>query len=126
VPIIVVRIAKAFPGQHRRHGWFIYGWYSDEVIGVSVSEIIPALKYVEPHTSSEVATAALHHHGAWNGKIVQPHRNGRLLTIDASVRLERDADGVVYGMIAVNRDITERSRHIVEAYSLCTMGEPSP
>lgn len=104
----------------------IYGWYSDEVIGVSVLELIPALKYIDPYTSSEVVVATLHQHGAWRGKIVQPHRNGHLLTIEASVRLQRDADGVPCGMIAVNRDITERSRHIVQAYSICTAGGANP
>ena len=104
----------------------IYGWYSDEVIGLSVSEIIPALKYIDPYTSSEVAAGTLRQHGTWHGKVVQPHRNGRLLTIDASVRLERDADGVVRGMIAVNRDITERSRHIVQAYIASAGGGANP
>jgi PAS domain S-box-containing protein len=98
----------------------IYGWYSDEVFGLSVSDIIPVLKYIDPHTSSEAVAATVRQDGAWRGKIVQLHRNGRLLTLDASVRLERDADGVAHGMIAVNRDITERSRHAAHAHHACS------
>jgi PAS domain S-box-containing protein len=46
--------------------------------------------------------------GVWRGEVVQHHRDGRPLIIEAATHLLHDAAGALVGMVAVNRDVTVR------------------
>ena len=94
----------------------IYGWDRDEAIGTSIAETIPVLHYLEDDSSYERAAATLLSQGWWQGNVVQPHREGHMLTIDSSVRLLHHRDCTMRGTIGVNRDITERSRKMAQAH----------
>ena len=85
----------------------IYGWQREEVLDQVLSDVIPTLRYLDG-SSREQVLAAFYVHGVWRGEVIQPHRDGTLLTIDASVRLLRHADGTPRTLVAINRDVTDR------------------
>jgi|GEM_PF-447085 len=87
----------------------IYGWEASEVLGLPLSELIPVRRYLDGTAHAEVVAQALRD-DVWRGEVIHPHRDGRDLWIDASVRVLRDANGGYAGMVGINRDITERVR----------------
>lgn len=90
----------------------IYGWRAGEAIGRSVSEILQTT-----YASSAAGERILRdffEHGAWQGEVIQHHRDGRQIYIHASVNLFKDETGQPIGVVSVNRDITERKQAEVE------------
>ena len=85
----------------------MYGWRAEEVIGQPASSI---LKTDFLNQSREAVTSQILEGGSWSGEVVQQHRDGAKIPALSSVSLYRDADGKPAGVVAVNRDITER-RH---------------
>jgi PAS domain S-box-containing protein len=66
-------------------------------------------RYIDGSSREQVLAAALKN-DIWRGEVIHPHREGHELWIDASVRVLRDAEGAILGMVGINRDITERVR----------------
>src|ERR671917_217485 len=87
----------------------IYGWQAAEVLGKALPEIIPVNSYLDG-SDRETVLAEMHRASLWKGEVVQRHRDGRELVIEASSRVIRDAQGRTVGLVSVNRDITERTR----------------
>ncbi|MEI7771495.1 MAG: ATP-binding protein, partial [Chloroflexales bacterium] len=83
----------------------LYGWADSEVLGRSLGEVIPTLRYLGGG-DDQAARDALARDGFWRGEVVQPHRDGRELTIRTSVQVLRDAEGQPQAYIAVNRDMS--------------------
>lgn len=85
----------------------IYGWTETEVIGQ------PLGKFLETrftNTNSDEAAALLYQAGRWEGEVEQRRRDGKYVPIHSVVVLIRDEQGTPTGIVAVNRDISER-RH---------------
>jgi len=85
----------------------MYGWQEDEVIGKRVDE---ATRVEWLYDDQEDATQQLFEQGFWKGEIVQHHKDGARINIRTSVSLIKDGAGNPIGVVAVNRDITERVR----------------
>lgn len=87
----------------------IYGWSAAEALGQPLHELLRVRRYVDGSTHAQVHAAAMAS-DFWRGEVIHPHRQGHELWIEASVRVLRDAEGAVLGMVGINRDITERVR----------------
>lgn len=82
----------------------IYGWEEHEVIGQPVNSV---LRTQASEESLMEMVESLRQNGDWQGEVIQHHRNGESLTIQASVSLLTGPDGQEQGVVAVNRDISE-------------------
>jgi two-component system, cell cycle sensor histidine kinase and response regulator CckA len=85
-----------------------YGWSADEAHGQALMALV-STRYIGG-LSDEQALQQLIAHGEWTGIVIQRHRDGRDLMIEASVRYLVDSHGQRTGLVGVNRDITERWR----------------
>jgi PAS domain S-box-containing protein len=82
----------------------IYGWTASEAIGQSSLELLRS-QYCHGVTAAEIgATLAQDHF--WRGEMIQRHRDGHPLIIEASIHYLRDAQGAPIGILAINRDIS--------------------
>lgn len=90
----------------------VYGWCAADVIGKPITEILQT--HVVSPDCSEEARQALLQQGWWHGEVVQHHQNGTVLHILGSVTVLKDEAGIPFGVVAINRDITER-KHAEEA-----------
>jgi two-component system cell cycle sensor histidine kinase/response regulator CckA len=85
----------------------LYGWQASEVIGQPVNEILQT-KYVDDQPEQVLQSFLTQE--PWKGEVIHKHRNGTAINILASVSLVKDSTGQPAGIVAVNRDITERKR----------------
>jgi len=85
----------------------IYGWTAGEVLGRRVDEVL-VTRYI--HDSQEAALDVLFSEGRWSGEVEQRRRDGSYAPTQSSVTLLRNGTEQVIGMVAINRDISER-RH---------------
>lgn len=85
----------------------LYGWSEAEALGQAFSEIAPTVRYMSGQTR-EALIQQLQREHHWRGSAVQRHRDGHELSIDSSVRMLYSDPQTPIGVIAVNRDITER------------------
>jgi PAS domain S-box-containing protein len=86
----------------------VYGWRAEEVMGHSLEDVVPH-KYPDGQPQEKVI-AELMVAGQWQGEVIHPHKNGASIDILASVTLVNDKIGQPIGVVAVNRDITDRKR----------------
>lgn len=86
----------------------IYGWGAAETIGQSVNELLQTT--YESAAERERIVRDFFERGTWQGEVIQQHRDGRLIHIQAAVNLFKDETGQPIGLVAVNRDITEPKR----------------
>lgn len=96
--------------QFRIWGWnrgaeTMYGWSAQEAIGRGIADVIPT--EFEGNTTRSVRQQ-LFADGQWSGDAIQKRRGGELVSVDASITLLRDHQGNPLGVVAINRDITER------------------
>lgn len=83
----------------------IYGWTAAEAVGHSVAEILQTVfESEEDHQRIIQEFLAV---GGWQREVVQHSKDGRTLHILASTNLFRDDKGQPFGIVSVNRDITE-------------------
>ncbi len=83
----------------------LYGWKTREVMYKYIYDIIPAT------FSSGSRASSLEHmlkKGSWSGEVKQSHKDGRILNISGIASLIKNSKGEAVGIVAVNRDITER------------------
>ena len=85
----------------------LYGWRQDDVLGRAVQEVT-RIEY--PYDRREDVVAEFREKGFWQGEVIQRRKDGTAVSILASVTLIRDREGEPTGVVAVNRDITERRR----------------
>ncbi|OGS49026.1 MAG: hypothetical protein A3K68_01920 [Euryarchaeota archaeon RBG_16_68_13] len=83
----------------------IYGWTSEEVLGRPTPEV---LRTEFGSTREEAVLRAVIEEGAWSGEVTQRRKDGRRLHVLVSATLVRDAAGTAIGIVAVNRDVTDR------------------
>ncbi|GCE07165.1 PAS domain-containing sensor histidine kinase [Dictyobacter aurantiacus] len=85
----------------------LYGWKADEVIGKSALEILTGSFQT---SSRETFLHEMTTRDHWEGEVLQQHRDGSQRLILASVSTVKDHNGVVLGLVAANRDITDLRR----------------
>jgi len=82
----------------------MYGWNAQDVLDQPLSAMFgPCFSTT---TSTEALLSALFERNEWHGTIAYPHRQGRELLIDISLRRIHDETGVTTAVIAVSRDIS--------------------
>ncbi|MFN8371290.1 MAG: PAS domain S-box protein [Anaerolineae bacterium] len=86
----------------------IYGWSEAEVVGKSASQVLKTA--YETPADRERALQNFLAHGYWQSEIIQYRKDGTPLHIHASVNLFKDDKGVPFGVVSVNRDITQRKQ----------------
>ncbi len=85
----------------------MYGWQESEVIGKRVGEV---LRTEYPADDGERVLRQFLAEGVWKGEIIQRRKDGTPIPILASVSFIRDGASNPTGVVAVNRDITERKQ----------------
>lgn len=85
----------------------LYGWCADEVIGRPVNEIL-CTEYAD--NTPEQVLRQFQEQGIWRGEVMQKHKDGTTLNILASVSMIKDNASKIVGVVAANRDITERKQ----------------
>lgn len=85
----------------------LYGWNADEAIGKNVQDLIP-IEY--PYDDQENVLKQFGENGYWSGEVLQPRKNGTLINILSSVTRFKDSSGNPVGVVAINRDITDRKK----------------
>jgi len=83
----------------------LYGWNGKEVEGKRIGEVIPTtyVKEKRPRVLRQFAES-----GSWEGEVLQVGKGGKQVYVHSAVNTVRDAAGNALGVIAVNRDITNR------------------
>ena len=72
-----------------------------------MAEVVPI---IYRDASRENVLARFREEGVWKGEVIQQRRDGTTVDILSSVTMIRDSAGQPTGVIAVNRDITERKQ----------------
>jgi PAS domain S-box-containing protein len=85
----------------------MFGWRAYEVIGRSITVIIPADRLAEER---EVLTRIGRGETLQHYETVRQRKDGRLLDISLTVSPLRDRDGTIIGASKIARDITEQKR----------------
>lgn len=86
----------------------MYGWNVEEVFGRRLDDFFQT-EYTQGE-DEEQALQSLLKSGHWKAEVTQRRKDGSRLPVMSSVALVRDEDGNIAGMVAVNRDITERKQ----------------
>ncbi|MFX0172672.1 MAG: PAS domain S-box protein [Candidatus Hodarchaeota archaeon] len=89
----------------------IYGWSKEEALGKPVAELTQ-LEY--PYDKQEDVISKFITDGIWQGEIIQKRKDGSPLNILTSVTLIKDVAGGRKTAFAINRDITERVKTVIE------------
>ena len=85
----------------------LYGWRKSEIIGKPVDKVLQTEYLTE---SAEQVRRQFLEQGFWKGEVIHKHKDGTRLYILASVSSIIDENGQPKGVVAVNRDITQRKR----------------
>lgn len=81
----------------------IFGWNAAEVIGKRIDEVLTLDANLLRKMRRE-----FREQGSWNGEVMQRRRDGRLIYVQVSLVIFRDAYGEPLGVVSVNRDVTVR------------------
>ncbi len=84
----------------------MYGWTEAEALGKDIDRLLETRATISIGTIDEILSRA----GCWDGELQHFSRDGTRLTVDSRQVLLRDPDGNPAGILAINRDITERKR----------------
>lgn len=85
----------------------LYGWTAEEAIGRVMGQLVPT-HY--PNDNRQEVLARFLAEGHWAGEAIQTRKDGTPRHVLAAVSLIRDRAGNPIGVVAVNRDITERKQ----------------
>lgn len=86
----------------------LYGWKQDDVIGKYISDIIPVKEFVT--SSLKDYRESLKKIGKWMGEVIQNNKDGASLHILGTVSVVTDDKGKTIGVVALNRNITEKKK----------------
>jgi PAS domain S-box-containing protein len=86
----------------------MYGWEAQEVLG-KPSSVYLKTEYLDNTTTGDIIRE-LDEKGFWKGEAVHRKKDGTPICISASISALKDSTGKSAGVIAINRDITERKR----------------
>lgn len=101
---IIVTDAEYRVQRWNRAAEEMYGWTSAEVLGKHLPTLLRQRFLTE--NGAEEAIAMVMQQGVWKGTIVQHHRDGHEIVVETSIRLIRDKNGAVVGLVGIDRDIT--------------------
>ncbi|WP_170207506.1 PAS domain-containing sensor histidine kinase [Luteibacter pinisoli] len=82
----------------------LYGWTAGEAIGRRASELL-ATAFAGNRADMD---AELFSEGRWEGELIQQHRDGRIVLVEARCALLRDAAGRAQQILEAGTDITAR------------------
>ena len=83
----------------------IYGYTEAEALGRTTAELVRP-EYVNEDPDEAVRTML--ETGSWTGETIQHTKDGRPLQIESSVRVLRDDQGQVPGVVGIHRDVSEQ------------------
>jgi PAS domain S-box-containing protein len=106
-------LAEAVIVADRNHlitGWNkaaeeIFGWKIEEVIGKTAQEVFQT-KWAYGMSEQQVEEG-IRVNGKWKGELIQKHKDGRDITVLASISILKDDSGNILGDVSINNDITE-------------------
>jgi len=85
-----------------------YGWKKEEVLGKPLAGLL-GTRYDDPQENTQRARETVLARGVWRGKVHQKRKDGTPLVIESTVSTY-PIDGGGPGLVAVNRDVTEKHR----------------
>jgi PAS domain S-box-containing protein len=85
----------------------MYGWAAEEVIGKEISTVIPVKL---PNLTRQELRQEILSRGCWEGMALHYNKEGAELEIDWSIASISDTSGKAIGLVAINRDVTDRAR----------------
>lgn len=85
----------------------LYGWRADEAVGRATREL---LKTEHLPGRGQESRRVVREGGEWSGTVVQCHKDGRTLYVEASMMVFL---GEATRIVTVNRDVSERKRALV-------------
>jgi PAS domain S-box-containing protein len=85
----------------------LYGWRADEVIGRTTLDVLATELSDDVR---EETLRILHDGGEWRGEVVQRHKDGHKIQVEAAAMVLPDG---ATRIVSVNRDVTERRRALV-------------
>lgn len=91
----------------------IYGWRAEEAIGQITAQLLQTNQTPQERAQ---AKKILQESGTWQGEVIQKRRDGTPVHIMSSVSLVREENQNPTGIVAVNRDITDRRRTEQDLY----------
>jgi PAS domain S-box-containing protein len=86
----------------------LYGWKATEVLGKKIYQILPTT-YLNG-TSEEDALESMRSIGKWVGEVAQKRKDSTEVIVEACVSYLHNERGDIIGMVAIDRDITERKQ----------------
>jgi PAS domain S-box-containing protein len=86
----------------------IYGWKGEEVIGKNAQEILPT-QFLSIN-DQQIWQEDFNTKGYWQGEVLQKRKDGKMISVLASIARVTDGSGKHIGGVAVNKDITERRK----------------
>ena len=86
----------------------IYGWSAEEIVGKATPTILRT-EFSSPG-ELERSIQQLREQGWWQGEVIQHQKDGSIRYTLGSVTLVKDENGLPFGVVSVNHDITERIR----------------
>ena len=84
----------------------LYQYKSEEVMGKPVTFIVDA----DQEEEEKERMCRVIESGSWQGEYLQKRRDGSTFMAETAISLVRDADGEPFGLIGIDRDITERKK----------------
>lgn len=83
----------------------LYGWKAREVLGKKIYEVIPA---TFSSGKRQNVFDELMRVGSWSGEVQQTRKDKKMITIMGSCSLIKNNKGEPIGIVAINRNITDR------------------
>lgn len=85
----------------------LYGWQADEVIGRTTIDVLGTEL---SDTDREEARRVVDDGGEWRGEVVQRHKDGHKIHVEAAAIVLRDGPTRI---VSVNRDVSDRRRALI-------------
>ncbi len=85
----------------------LYGISVAEAIGKNVFKLLNT-NNTAPENISQIIFDQIKENGSWQGEFEYQTKNGRTIPISTSTSFIKNNDGEIVGILAINRDITER------------------